>query len=64
LEGEEIHIDIEMDVEEIDGSWNWLYFGYSHTESKLTAAYKGAKSDLKAILRNSVSHDSPSSLKF
>jgi hypothetical protein len=45
LSGEEVHIDIPMDVNEVDGAWNWIYFGYSHLSSKVRAAYKGAYSD-------------------
>jgi hypothetical protein len=59
LNGEEVHIDIPIDVDEVDGSWNWLYFGYSHEENKVMAAYKGSKSDLKAVIKSNVSHNSP-----
>jgi len=31
LNGESVNLDILLDVEEVDGAWNWIYFGYSHT---------------------------------
>lgn len=64
MNGEEIHIDIPIDVEEVDGSWNWLYFGYSHINNKVTAALKGSRSDLKAVLKNNVAHNNPNKLVF
>jgi len=27
-----VNIDIALDADEVDGSWNWIYFGYSATE--------------------------------
>jgi hypothetical protein len=46
LNGEEVHIDLPLEVDEVDGSWNWIYFGYSHASGKVSAALKGSKSDL------------------
>jgi len=42
LNGEEVQIDIPLDVDEVDGSWNWIYFGYSHETKKAMAALKGS----------------------
>jgi len=64
LNGDEVHIDISLDVSEIDGSWNWLYFGYSHTDEKVMAAVKGSHSDLKAVLKSGIAHNNPSKLLF
>jgi hypothetical protein len=59
LNSEEVHIDLPLEVDEVDGSWNWIYFGYSHDESKVLAAVKGSRSDLKAVIRNNIGHNNP-----
>jgi hypothetical protein len=64
LNGEEVHVDIPLDVDEVDGSWNWIYFGYSHTENKIMAALKGSKSDLKTVLKSNIAHNMPEKLLF
>jgi len=28
----EAFVTIPLDVDEMDGSWNWIYVGYSHTK--------------------------------
>ena len=30
--GNNINADIKMEVDEIDGVWNWIYVGYNHVE--------------------------------
>jgi hypothetical protein len=59
LNGEEVHIDLPLEVDEVDGSWNWIYFGYSHGSGKVSAALKGSKSDLKTKLVSNIAHASP-----
>jgi hypothetical protein len=41
LNGENVDLDIELDVDEVDGAWNWIYFGYSAAHQKVVAAVKG-----------------------
>jgi len=64
LNGDEVHVDIPLDVDEIDGSWNWVYFGYSHLSSKIVAAVKGSKTELKTKLVSDVAHNMPEKLLF
>jgi len=62
--GDNVDIDIEVDPSEIDGAWNWIYFGYSSTSHKVFAAYKGEHSDLKVKMESNVVHNNPEKLHF
>jgi hypothetical protein len=61
---ETVNIDIELDVDEVDGSWNFIYFGYNADTQLVTAAVKGSKSSLKTRTKHGIVHNAPKKLNF
>lgn len=61
---EPITLDITLEVDEIDGSWNFVYFGYNGETGSVYAAVKGSNSDMKVATASGITHDSSDTLDF
>jgi hypothetical protein len=54
-----------LGTDEIDASWNFLYFGYDSINEKFYAALKGSKSDIQVKTVTGVAHSAvPAGLTF